>query len=649
MIMSQGSTSISVFGDYFNTTEVWCRFTLNSTTVVTILGNFVSSDRIDCQAPPSTTSNARTKAAVQVSPNANDWSAALPFVYIARPSIDSIHPQLGPVSGGTLVSISGSNFDKDIWCNFKGVGSVPAEFESPERVYCTSPPISARPLHSEVLLHTKDGTAIEDIIEQHYFRYHRDLSLEEVYPTRGFITGGSRLTIFGTGFIDVSTIFCHFDSDLVHATFVSPTAIECISPPVIDQQTVKLGVSLNGQDVVSRSRMIFTYDPQPEIDHVVPNNMPINVENSIQSHQYVSVIGRSFINATNLRCMFGDESAIMDAKFVSENEVECTLPNVAQPGLYHISISSSNGHDFSQRSVGFTFVEPAVISSIHPSRVQEGSEAVLTIRGNNFISSPDLQCQFGELGHVRAPAVFKTNSTVECKSPTLNLTANGHTSVGITNNGGYAISRLFPLEVTARARFLSMYPNQGYTSGGTDVSIVLGYLRYVANREMVCKFGETVVPAKIFRSVISCVSPPNPRGNVVVALMVEGELHPLASGSFEYRDQPAIHRLLPSIGNLEGGTSVALEGSDLEGITHCRFGSQVVPIDAASGNGVICSSPHSHTVEDVLVQVTHNGQDFALSDVMFSYRATPSLLDLMPSFGGAKRGKYRRKDCVHLR
>jgi hypothetical protein len=27
-----------------------------------------------------------------------------------------------------------------------------------------------------------------------------------------------------------------------------------------------------------------------------------------------------------------------------------------------------------------------------------------------------------------------------------------------------------------------------------------------------------------------------------------------------------IHRLLPSIGSLEGGTSVALEGSDLEGI-----------------------------------------------------------------------------------
>lgn len=84
---------------------------------------------------------------------------------------------------------------------------------------------------------------------------------------------------------------------------------------------------------------------------------------------------------------------------------------------------------------------------------------------------------------------------------------------------------------------------------------------------------------------------------------------------------------------------MALEGSDLEGITHCRFGSQVVvPIDAASDNGIICSSPHSHTVEDVLVQVTHNGQDFASSDVMFSYRATPSLLDLMPSFGGANTG-----------
>jgi len=80
--------------------------------------------------------------------------------------------------------------------------------------------------------------------------------------------------------------------------------------------------------------------------------------------------------------------------------------------------------------------------------------------------------------------VWVSELTVECKSSPLNLTADGHTLVGITNNGGHSVSAPFPLEVTARARFLSMYPSQGYITGGTDILIVLGHLQHVANRSM---------------------------------------------------------------------------------------------------------------------------------------------------------------------
>ena len=639
LVPFEGGASIAVLGNYINTIrDVWCRFTFNFSSDVVIVGEFVDSNRIDCPAPScNLLSQDQTEGRVQVSSNIYDWSNSLSFTYITRPIVESLRPDLGPVSGGTRVSISGSNFPPDkLWCDFEGVGLVRAEWETSDKIHCMSPPLSSQPIHAAVTLRTEDGSLIGGN-DPFYFNYHRDLSLEQVYPARGYITGGSRVTIFGTGFIDINTTYCHFDSVLASATFVSPISIQCRTPKVNYSQIVQVGVSLNGQDIVSHSRLIFNYDPQPEFDRIVPSNVPIT--NSFDSrHNFVTIFGSSFTNTTSARCLFGNDWPT-DALFVSESEIKCELPNITEPGVYPISISLSNSVEFSQQSIDISFVEPAVISSIRPSAVQEGSETVLIISGGNFISSPGLQCHFGEFGHLWTQAVWKSNKIIECTSPPLNLTAQGHTLIGITNNGGHDVSTQFPLEVTARARFLSMYPSQGYTSGGTDVSIVLGYLRIVANRKMHCKFGEQTVSVTIVRSVVACVSPPNPRGKVLVALMVEGEIQPLASGNFEYIDEPIVRSLEPSIGMVEGGTTVTLKGLHFEGVTHCRFHNIIVPVAAAAtSEQVVCLSPISDAIQDIEVQVTHNGQDFAPSGVTFSYRPKPIIFSMMPSFGGANVG-----------
>ncbi|KAL7513815.1 hypothetical protein ACHAXN_011176 [Cyclotella atomus] len=628
-----GGSFIAVFGKYLKSNEVWCRFSLNSTSSqVTVEGAFADKGRIDCPTPQYASIQNQTNARVQVSSNAYDWSDSLTFVYVDRPSITKIHPALGVVSGGTRVGITGSNFlqDHELWCNFRGVGSVRAEWESSESLYCTSPPLLSKPLRAAVSLQREDGSPIDDN-ENHFFQYHRDLSLEKVYPTTGFVTGGSKLTVFGTGFINVDTIYCHFGDQLVNALFVSPTSIECLTPSVHDPRTTELGISLNGMDVVSHRGLTFTYDSQPELERLEPDNVAVVGE---YKNQYISIFGTSFVNGTNLRCMFGSYW-ITAAVFVNESEIKCGLPHNVEPGVYPITISSGGG-DFSHNSIDFAFVKPALISSIRPSRIQEGFEAVLTISGDNFISSPDLQCRFGEFGQLWTTAAWKSNTSLECMSPPLNLTADGHELIGISNNGGFSVSALVPLEVTARARFLSMYPSHGYTTGGTDISIVLGYLRYVANRQMHCKFGDKVVPAKIARSVISCASPPNERGNVLVSLMIDGEIQPLASGTFEYLDEPLIESVHPWIGSLEGGTVVSLHGSGFKGATHCRFGTHIVPVDASfDDSNVACVSPSVNAARDVLVQITHNGQDFSSPGITFSYRARPALTDLMPSYGGA--------------
>ena len=69
--------------------------------------------------------------------------------------------------------------------------------------------------------------------------------------------------------------------------------------------------------------------------------------------------------------------------------------------------------------------------------------------------------------------------------------------------------------------------------------------------------------------------------------MFFGETQLLASGMFDYLDEPLIDSLHPNIGGLDGGSMVALGGSGFENVTHCRFDSHIVPANTGSGKSSI--------------------------------------------------------------
>ena len=105
LIFVEGGT-ISVFGDYFNASEAWCRFAHASSSPLVVVGDVIDTRRIDCQAPPYSSNKLKADAQIQVSTNAYDWSDSLSFIYSPRPIVDSLHPTLGAVSGGTLSLVS---------------------------------------------------------------------------------------------------------------------------------------------------------------------------------------------------------------------------------------------------------------------------------------------------------------------------------------------------------------------------------------------------------------------------------------------------------------------------------------------------------------------------------------------------------------
>ena len=93
-----------------------------------------------------------------MSSNGWDYSASpLSIYYVPRPTIHSVHPQLGSANGGTVITIIGANFLQEsiLWCAFGSAGSVLAEWTSSEKVLCTSP-ASHFPVNTSVSLHFDD-------------------------------------------------------------------------------------------------------------------------------------------------------------------------------------------------------------------------------------------------------------------------------------------------------------------------------------------------------------------------------------------------------------------------------------------------------------------------------------------------------------
>ena len=659
----EGGDTISIFGNHLNTTgNAWCRFMLPSTVndashyYETVEAN-LHDGNADCQVPAYSVANTRVEAFIEVSTNDCDWSdTRLSFVYAPMPEMHGIQPQLGSVSGGTVIRIRGANFlqDSNLACvfvaSFGSTETVPAKWRSPEEIACAAPAMPY-PVNATVSFSFETSMRIiKGNTGKMTFTYHRDLSLGEASPMRGFVGGGTVVTVRGTGFLDVSTLSCHFgDFSTVQATFISSNLIRCASPPLSDDQDVDLKVSLNGIEVSSLStssgRQLFRYDKEIDLFQTIPHNVPASDANtgSAVDSLPIIIIGSSFKNTTQLACLFGEHHRTV-AQYISESKVKCILREAMDVGEVEVRISL-NGADFSRKKTSFYVVEPAQILSVSPQLIQEGHAIDVLVQGEYFLRSSDLQCHFGLHGNLWSPARWISDSSLKCRTPSFNLTQDRIEYIGVSNNGGHDTTRqLFALEVTPRVRFLSLHPAVGYVGGGTEVTIRLGLgnVKYMA--DIMCQFASQAAPATLLaENTVVCQSPPYHPAEVTVKLVSNG-VHILATGTFAYVKPPIVNSLEPSGGPLGGGTDVSLYGTRLGGVTHCRFAINddlklTVPARVQSDVHLVCNAPRVEESVDALVEVTHNGKEFIQIGHVFNYRANPRLLSIAPSFGGDMGGK----------
>uniref|UniRef100_A0A6A7FV03 Plexin-B-like n=1 Tax=Hirondellea gigas TaxID=1518452 RepID=A0A6A7FV03_9CRUS len=201
------------------------------------------------------------------------------------PRIDMIHPLAGPVEGGTLVTIEGSNLglrEQDVHNNVF-IGNVPCavhDYHVSVKIICRTAPAPAGgrgdDLQYPVRVTTPAGTTTSTV----KFTYN-NISVSGVWPAIGPVSGGTTLSISGR-FLNVgSKVSASLDSlpCIVNKTQSSSQRLVCVTSGTqlhgsngvgggYPLQIRALKVTLDGATRILKAP--YTYTPDPRIVELKP-------------------------------------------------------------------------------------------------------------------------------------------------------------------------------------------------------------------------------------------------------------------------------------------------------------------------------------------------------------------------------------------
>ena len=159
----------------------------------------IQSDHvITARTPPNTPG---PKDITVVNPDGEDDTLENAFIYNPLPQITRVIPDNGRLAGGTKITIQGGGFLSDAKVLFKmdeGSFARASEVQVVSDTLITAQTPSGEPGPKDVVVRNTDG---QEIVLQGGFTYNPMPSIRSVSPNHGPTSGGTKLLIEGTGFL----------------------------------------------------------------------------------------------------------------------------------------------------------------------------------------------------------------------------------------------------------------------------------------------------------------------------------------------------------------------------------------------------------------------------------------------------------------
>jgi hypothetical protein len=151
------------------------------------------------------------------------------------PSISSISPVAGPVSGGTVVTINGSNFGSGATVSFGSAKATSVQFIDPTELQAVTP---AGAVGSATIVVANPNAGSASLPSA--FTYDAGPVVASASPASGPSAGGTTVTITGSGF-ESGAMVAFGVTPAASVVVVSPTEIQAVTPA---EAAATVGVSV---------------------------------------------------------------------------------------------------------------------------------------------------------------------------------------------------------------------------------------------------------------------------------------------------------------------------------------------------------------------------------------------------------------------
>lgn len=575
----------------------------------------------------------------------------------ATPSITKVTPNIGPVTGGQTVTITGAGFTGATQVTFESINganivlSGSAIFVDSDNSMIVTTPDARGPLDTGygtfdvrvcVPLPPSDSTKWwSPITVEDRYSFVPSAVVNEVSPSVGNAAGGTVVTLTGDDFTGADQV--SFDGKVgTNMVVDTNNQITVTAPPGPVGTTVPVYVLHSG--VTGQSFGTYTWIANPSVSKVSPNSGSVNGGNT------VTISGKYFLGTTSVK--FGNTEAT-SFNVVNANKITAVVP--AGTGKVDVQVTNAIGSsDTATSNDDYNYVQVPVITGLTPTSgsylgsitdpsVHPNAD-IIDILGYGFTGAS--QVAVGPNVVLAKDFISITDNKISIYAPALNKNPYQPgkpktVDIQVTAAGGVsAISNSDKYTYIAVPKIYSLSPSKGQTDGGTDV-IITGIGLTGTSK---VTFGDWVVGDEAtITSVISdtqvkVVTPQEDAGPVWVQLISTGgnTAQWTNKNKFTYIAIPVVDSIAPIAGPTTGGTVVTITGKNLLNAQNVMFGSKAATITSVTKNQITVTSPaEAPGTVDVTV-VSPSGTSLANDRTKFTYdsvNVVPTVTKVAPKSG----------------
>ncbi len=521
------------------------------------------------------------------------------FTFLAPPTVSSITPNTGFTSGGQTITLQGTAFRLSAVVRFGANPGVNVVVDpSGTSLTVTTP----EALVSGVVSVTVVNADTQQTLVTNGFTYsYPPPAINSITPSVGFSSGGTSITIVGTGFQATPTVTVG-GASATSINRVSLTEIRATTPAGTTGLADVTVTNIDGKTVTRAGG--FRYRAAPTVTTISPANGPM------QGGTRITLTGTAFQAGASVRL-----GGVPAFAVTVENETTATaVTNANAAGLADVVFTNPDTQTFTLPAA-YTYNGAPVLSAFSPSSGTTAGGTVITLTGSGFLTGVNVL--FGT-----SPATAVTVNSTTQLTATTPATPVSVVSVTTRNTDGQSASLLRAFRFVAPPSVTGAAPDEGDVGGGTVVRVTgAGF-----NASTTVSFGGTAAArvSQVSATELDAVTPRHLPGVVDVQVSTDGAVATLTGGFTFTRSAPTLVAVAPVSGPIAGGTLLTLSGTGFApGATITVGGgaaSDVVVVSDVLARAVV----PAHAAGAVDVALTNDDAQAATLAGGFTYVAPPS-------------------------